>query len=296
MAATSSASRASSIARSASSATIRRPRTLIAVLVANTTGSPPVRGRRLAASSPRWARGTPARRSRRSSGPQNPRWRIWFSAAILASRAERRATTNARIASMLPSRLLGWPAARPDSAARAASIASAGSDLPVLRRAGGSGGPPRPPRHPGRPGTGRCPPHTTRRPRPPPAPDDPDRTTSRTAGRDRPCWSGSSPPPTTRRSRPPPRPRSGPSGCPRPPSPDAGHLRSSPSSLPFSQWIRDDTSRLECGGGAIALLEQGNPPHPNNRQAPSPSRSTTLLPDSDRRMGYQVRPTRQHQP
>lgn len=43
-------------------------------------------------------------------------------------------TTRARIASTLPSFVFPCPWARPDSAARAASMASAGSDLPVRRR------------------------------------------------------------------------------------------------------------------------------------------------------------------
>jgi len=50
-------------------------------------------------------------------------------------RADRLATTSTRIASTFPSRDLAAPHARPDSAARAASIASSGSDLPARRRA-----------------------------------------------------------------------------------------------------------------------------------------------------------------
>jgi hypothetical protein len=53
---------------------------------------------------------------------------------ILASRAERLATTRALIASTFPSLALPAPCARPDSSARAPSTASAGSDLPVRRR------------------------------------------------------------------------------------------------------------------------------------------------------------------
>ena len=49
-------------------------------------------------------------------------------------RPERCATNNARIASTLPSPCFAMPDARPDSAARAASIASTGSDLPCIRR------------------------------------------------------------------------------------------------------------------------------------------------------------------
>ena len=53
---------------------------------------------------------------------------------IRAERAGCSATTRALIASTLPSLDLPAPCARPDSAARAASMASAGSDLPVRRR------------------------------------------------------------------------------------------------------------------------------------------------------------------
>lgn len=53
---------------------------------------------------------------------------------FLVSSAERLATTRARIASTLPSLALPEPCARADRAARAASMASAGSDLPVRRR------------------------------------------------------------------------------------------------------------------------------------------------------------------
>ena len=52
----------------------------------------------------------------------------------MVERAERLATTSALIASTLPSLALPAPCARPDSAARAASMASTGSDLPVRRR------------------------------------------------------------------------------------------------------------------------------------------------------------------
>jgi hypothetical protein len=45
-------------------------------------------------------------------------------------RPERCATSSARIASTFPSAVFAIPDARPDSAARAASIASTGSDLP----------------------------------------------------------------------------------------------------------------------------------------------------------------------
>ena len=62
------------------------------------------------------------------------RLRIWLRAWILAERADRLATTRALIASTLPSLVLPAPWARPERAARAASMASAGSDLPVRRR------------------------------------------------------------------------------------------------------------------------------------------------------------------
>jgi len=68
-------------------------------------------------------------------GAVKPRWRIWFRAWILAERAGRLATISARIASTFPSRDLAAPQARPDNAARAASTASSGSDLPDRRRA-----------------------------------------------------------------------------------------------------------------------------------------------------------------
>lgn len=122
------------VASSSSRASTRRPRMRIAVLVAVMTGSPPRRGRSAAATPPRWSRLTPRNRSRSSSGAVKPRWRIWLSDLILVDRADRFATTRARMASTLPSRVLPAPWALPDSAARAASTASAGSDLPVRRR------------------------------------------------------------------------------------------------------------------------------------------------------------------
>jgi hypothetical protein len=61
--------------------------------------------------------------------------RIWVSAFTGAERAERLATRRTRSASTQPSRLLARPLALPDRAARAASTASRGSDLPALRRA-----------------------------------------------------------------------------------------------------------------------------------------------------------------
>jgi MFS family permease len=51
-----------------------------------------------------------------------------------AWRAERLATTSTRMASTAPSLDLGLPVARPPRAARAASTASRGSDLPLRRR------------------------------------------------------------------------------------------------------------------------------------------------------------------
>ena len=68
-------------------------------------------------------------RARSSSGPVKLRCRIWFRVMILAGRADRPATTSARIASTFPSRVLAAPLARPDSAARAASMASSGPGL-----------------------------------------------------------------------------------------------------------------------------------------------------------------------
>jgi hypothetical protein len=116
---------------SSSRASTRRPRIRSAVLVAATTGSAPspVAGRSAAARAARWWRDTPARRCRSCSGAVKLRWRIWFRAWILAERADRLATTSARIASTFPSRDLAAPQARPDSAARAASTASSGPGL-----------------------------------------------------------------------------------------------------------------------------------------------------------------------
>src|ERR671918_704832 len=122
VAATSGARSASTVASSSSRAKTRRPRTRMAVLVAVVTGSPPARERSPAATPARWSRLTPRIRSRSSSGAVNPRWRIWLSDLILVERADRFATTSARIASTLPSRDLPAPWARPDSAARAADL------------------------------------------------------------------------------------------------------------------------------------------------------------------------------
>lgn len=47
-----------------------------------------------------------------SFGAVKPRWRIWFMVLIRDDLAERLATTSARIASTLPSRVLAWPSWR----------------------------------------------------------------------------------------------------------------------------------------------------------------------------------------
>lgn len=99
-------------------------------MVASITGPVPslmLPGRRAAAFAASCWRDTPASRCRSSSGAVKLRWRIWFRTWILVERADRLATTSARIASTFPSRDLAAPRARPDSAARAASIASSGS-------------------------------------------------------------------------------------------------------------------------------------------------------------------------
>ena len=64
-------------------------------------------------------------------------------AAVRALTAPRRATRRARMASTGPVRVFGVPLACPDRAARAAAIASIGSDLPLVRRVLRSGHPPR---------------------------------------------------------------------------------------------------------------------------------------------------------
>jgi hypothetical protein len=83
---------------------------------------------------PRSWREAPFSCSRRSAGAVTTRLRTWLRPWSLAERADRLATTKALIASTLPSLVLAAPWARPERAARAASIASAGSDLPVRRR------------------------------------------------------------------------------------------------------------------------------------------------------------------
>ncbi len=67
-------------------------------------------------------------------GAGEAKWRIWLRQRARAWRPERCATSNARIASTFPSPVFAMPDARPDNAARAASIASTGSDLPCMRR------------------------------------------------------------------------------------------------------------------------------------------------------------------
>ena len=121
---------------SSSRASTRRPRMRMAVLVAVMTGSPPGRGRSAAATPPRWSRLTPAQSIPQLVGRGEAEVADLVERLDPASSGrERLATTRARMASTLPSRVLPAPWARPDSAARAASTASAGSDLPVRRRA-----------------------------------------------------------------------------------------------------------------------------------------------------------------
>ena len=73
------------------------------------TGSPSGLGRMAATFLAIIRAESPCRDWRISSGAVNPRWRIWFRALILVSRAERLATTSARIASTLPSLVLAAP-------------------------------------------------------------------------------------------------------------------------------------------------------------------------------------------
>ena len=77
--------------------------------------------------------GRPGRRAACSGAEVIRPW-SWLSAAVRALTAPRRATRSARIASTGPVRVFGVPAACPDRAARAAAIASIGSDLPLARR------------------------------------------------------------------------------------------------------------------------------------------------------------------
>ena len=101
--------------RSASSlmAWTRRPRVRRASLAANMTGSLLGWGRSDAATPAIWDRGRSRSRSRRSSGAQNPRCRIWLRHAIRVSRPERFAIRSVRIASTFPSADLAIPVARP---------------------------------------------------------------------------------------------------------------------------------------------------------------------------------------
>ena len=114
-------------------ASTRRPSVRIASFVACRTGSPSARGRSPAAVG-EVGFGNVSELFAQFVGAVKPRWRIWFKQRARAWRPERCATSNARIASTLPSAVFAIPDARPDSTARAASIASTGSDLPCLRR------------------------------------------------------------------------------------------------------------------------------------------------------------------
>ncbi len=64
------------------------------------------------------------------SGAVETRLRIWLSAWVRPLRADALATRNTRMDSTFPSLLLASPAASPERAARAAVMASWGSDLP----------------------------------------------------------------------------------------------------------------------------------------------------------------------
>src|SRR5664280_690954 len=101
-------------------------------LVAAVNGSADRVGRSFAASPTSAVTDRPFRREWSWSGAVNPRWRIWTMAFTLAWRAERLATIRTRIDSTGPSLVLPTPDARPLMAARAASTASRGSDLPWL--------------------------------------------------------------------------------------------------------------------------------------------------------------------
>ncbi len=170
----------------------RRPSVSNASFVAYRTTSVPRLGRNAAAVRRQRPRETSRRRSRSSSGAVKPRWRIWFRHLMRVSRAERFATSNTRIASTLPSAVFAIPDARPDNAARAASIASTVSDFPARRRADGSDDQPRSPRAPAPRGSGPSRRRTRRCPQPPPAAASPNPTShacnapiSRRRGRER---------------------------------------------------------------------------------------------------------------
>src|SRR5947199_8288747 len=60
--------------------------------------------------------------------------RIWLRERLRLRRADIRTRRSTRMASTLPFRVLAAPRASPDWAARAAVMASWGSDLPRLRR------------------------------------------------------------------------------------------------------------------------------------------------------------------
>ena len=68
------------------------------------------------------------------SGAVETRLRIWLRACVRPLRAEDLATRKTRMDSTFPSLVLASPAASPDKAARAAEMASSGSDLPLSRR------------------------------------------------------------------------------------------------------------------------------------------------------------------
>jgi hypothetical protein len=112
----------------------RRASDASAALVAISTESPWRPGRRRAAARVRALMLNPRRRLRSWSGPLTNSSRIWMSALVRAVRAERLATRKALTDSTGPSLDLAMLLALPPSAARAASMASRGSDLPLRRR------------------------------------------------------------------------------------------------------------------------------------------------------------------
>jgi hypothetical protein len=77
---------------------------------------------------------SPRSSARSSSGAVEIRLRSWLRARTRSLRALERATRSTRMDSTLPFRVLARLLARPDSAARAASTASRGSDFPARRR------------------------------------------------------------------------------------------------------------------------------------------------------------------
>ena len=76
----------------------------------------------------------PRSSARMGSGAVDTRLRIWLSAWVRPFRAEDLATRKTRMDSTFPSLVLASPAASPERAARAAEMASWGSDLPLSRR------------------------------------------------------------------------------------------------------------------------------------------------------------------